>query len=169
MDMTIFEDDIKYSGLATAALALAPVLLAIFGILFSMNAHGSNIFPGESARDSQTGAIVLFAAAVFVLIIYGFTLPRRIIVHQSGVRIKHGGFSWNVPFESIKTMRPSRGIFVFWGYGSLTSYNHQIEILKKNGFKIRVCPSRRDEFLQQANAALNSWTRAHPPAGRPRP
>jgi len=162
MDMIIFEDDIKYEVWVKLLLVLSPILLVVLGILFSMNAHGSNIFPRESAPESQTASVVLYASVVFVVVVYWFAFPRKISVHQFGIKIKHGGFNWNIPFKAIKTMLPSRGIIVWWGYSSLTSYGSQIEIVKKSGFKIRVCPSRRDEFLEHANRALKDWAGMHP-------
>jgi len=162
MDMIIFEDDIKYEAWVKLLLVLSLILLVVLGILFSMNVHGSTFFPRESARESQTASVVLYASAAFAAAVYWFAFPRKISVHRSGIRIKHGGFNWNIPFEAIKTMLPSRGIIVWWGYSSLTSYGHQIEIVKKSGFKIRVCPSRRDEFLEHANRALQDWARSNP-------
>ncbi len=161
-DPILFEDDIKYEAWVKALMAGSVILVVVLGILFSMNAHGSNIFPREPARESQTASIILFASAVFILAVFWFALPREIFVSQAGIRIKHGGFTWNIPFAGIKAIRASRGLIVWWGYGSLTSYGNQIEIVKKSGFKIRVCPSRRDEFLEHANRALNGWTGAHP-------
>ena len=159
--MIIFEDDIKYSGWAKFMLVLSPIVLVVFGMLFSLNSRGSNIFPRESVRESHIASVVLFASAVFVLAVFWLVFPRKIFVSQAGIQIKYGLFTWNIPFQSIQSIHASKGIIVWWGSSSITSYNHQIEILKKSGFKIRVSPARRDQFLEIANRALQDRRRTH--------
>jgi len=157
MDLIIFEDDIKYDVWVKRLLVLPLVLLIVLGILFYIDAHSSDIFPKEPPKESKTASAVLFASTVFVLAIYGLVLPRKIVVTQERIKLKFSGFSWNIPYQTVKSFKPAKGMIVWWAHSFITSYGSQIEIVRKNRFKIRVSPSRRDEFLQHANKALEDW------------
>jgi len=161
MDMIIFEDKIKYDSWIKPVLVFPMILLVVLGILFYVDAHSSDIFPKEPAAKSSLAYIVLFASAVFVPAVYWLVLPRKIYVTQEGIRLAFSGFSWNVPYKTIETIKPERGIIVWWAHSFITSYGSQIEIVRKDRLKIRVCPSRRDEFLQYANRALSDWVHLH--------
>jgi hypothetical protein len=158
----IFENSIKYDPWVKAVLALSLVLLVVLGILFYVDAHDSDIFPKEPASKSRTGSVVLFASAVFVLAVYWLILPRRIAVSQEGIVLQFNGFSWKIPFRTITSIRAARGIIVWWAHSWITAYGSQIEIIRRHGLKIRVCPSRRDQFLEYANKALADWNNTHP-------
>jgi len=162
MDLIIFEDSIKYNRWIKAVLVLSVVLLVVLGILFYVDAYGSDIFPGEPAAESKTGSVVLIASAVFVLIIYWLILPRTIAVSQEGIVLGFSGFRWKIPFRTIESMKAARGIIVWWGHSWITSYATQIEIRRRYRLKIRVSPARRDQFLEYANKALADWRNTHP-------
>ncbi len=161
MDLIIFEDSIKYDAWVKPLLVFPFVLLIVLGILFYIDAHDSDIFPKEPATESKTASAVLFGSIVFVLAIYWLVLPRKIFVAQEGIKIKFSGISWNIPYRTIKSVKPAEGLIVWWAHSFITSYGSQIEIVRKNRLKIRVCPSRRDEFLRHANKALEDWTHIH--------
>ena len=162
MDSVIFEDSIKYDPWIIVVLVLSLVLLVVLGILFYVDAHGSDIFPGEPAAKSQTGSVVLFASAAFVLALYGLILPRRIAVSREGIVLRFNGFSWKIPFRTITSIKTAKGIIVWWAHSWITSYGSQIEIFRKHRLKIRICPARRDQFLEYANRALTDWKNTHP-------
>jgi len=161
MDLIIFEDGIKYDAWMKPFLVFPLVLLIVLGTLFYIDAHDSDIFPKEPATESKLASAVLFASTVFVLAVYWLVLPRKIFVTQEGIKLKFGSFSWNIPYKSIESFKPAKGMIVWWAHSFITSYGSQIEIIRKNRLKIRVSPSRRDEFLQHANKALADWTHIH--------
>ena len=162
MDFIIFEDDIKYDPWVKFLLGLSFVLLVVLGILFYVDAHDADIFPKEPAAESGTGSVVLFVSAVLLLAVYWLILPRKIAVSQEGIVLKFRSFKWNLPFRTIKSIKAARGIIVWWGHSWITSYGSQIEIARKYRLKIRVSPSRRDQFLEYANKALADWQNTHP-------
>ena len=162
MDLVIFEDNIKYDFWIKVVLVLSLVLLIVLGILFYVDARDSDIFPGELAAESRTGSFVLFAAAVFLMAVYWLILPRTIAVSQESLILRFRAFSWNIPFATIRSINPASGIIVWWAHSWITSYRSQIEIIRKYRLKIRVSPSRRDQFLEYAHKAFADWKNTHP-------
>jgi Bacterial PH domain len=136
-------------------------LLVVLGILFYVDAHDSDILRGETAADSRTGSVALFASAVFVLFIYWLILPRTIAVSQEGIVLQFSGFRWKIPFATIESIKAARGVIVWWGHSFITCYATQIEIRRRYRLKIRVSPARRHQFLEHANKALAGWRMAH--------
>ena len=162
MDLVIFEDSIKYDLGIKIVLVLSLALLIVLGILFYVDAQDSDIFPDQPAAESRTGAFVLFASAVLLLGVFWLMLPRAIAVSQEALILRFRAFNWNFPFATIKSIKPASGIIVCWAHSWITSYRSQIEIIRKRRLKIRVSPSRRDQFLEYANKALADWKSTHP-------
>jgi hypothetical protein len=159
MDLILFEDSIKYDVWAKIALALPIIFLIILGVLFYIDAHYSDIFPSESEPESHLGAIVLFASAPFILVVYWLCLPKKIYVLQDRIKIKLGQFYLSVRFDNIDSVKPARGIIFISSFSSITSYSTQIEIVRKKGLNWRICPSRRDQFLEYVERAMSDWKR----------
>jgi hypothetical protein len=161
MDLILYEDDIKYGSWAKIALIFPIVLLIAMGLFFYVDAHYKDLLPKEPAKDSNIGALILFASAPFVLFVYWMVLPRKIFILQDRIRLQFGQFFWNVPFKTVESVKASRGIAV-WSYcSSITCYSTQIEIVRKNRGNIRVSPARRDQFLDYVNRAISDWKRTH--------
>ena len=161
MDLVIFEDSIKYDIGIKVVLIFSVGLLIVLGILFYVDARESDIFPGEPAAKSRTGSFVLFAAAVLLMAVYWLILPRTIAVSQKGLILRFRAFSWNISFATIRSINPVSGIIVWWAHSWITSYRNQIEIIRKYGLRIRVSPSRRDQFLEYAHKAFADWRNTH--------
>jgi hypothetical protein len=161
MDLVIFEDSIKYDLWIKVVLALSLGLIVILGILFDVDARVSDIFPGEPAAESRTGSFVLYAAAVFLVAVYWLILPRTIAVSQEGLILGFRAFRWNIPFATIRSIEPASGIIVWWAHSWITSCRSQIEIIRINRLKIRVSPSRRDQFLEYTHKAFADWKNTH--------
>jgi hypothetical protein len=161
MDLVLYEESIKYDFWAKAALIFPIVLLIAMGLFFYVDAHYKDLLPRESAKDSNMGALILFAAAPFVLFVYWMALPRKIFVLQDRIRLQFGQFFWNIPFETIETVKASSGVPLWICSSSITCYSTQIEIVRKKRGNIRVSPARRDQFLDYVNRALSDWKRTY--------
>ncbi len=159
MDLVLFEDSIKYNFGVKIALIFPVILLIAMGMFFYVDAHYKDIIPKEPAKDSNTGALILFATAPFILFVYWMVLPRKVFVLQDRIRLQFGQFFWNIPFETVESVKASRGLGVWCLYSSITCYSTQIEIVRKRRGNIRVSPSRRDQFLDYVNRALSDWKR----------
>ncbi len=159
MNLVLFEDSIKYDLWAKIALVFPIILLIALGILFYIDAHYSDVVPSESEAESNFGAIILFGSVPFVLVVYWLLLPRKIYVLHDRIKIKLGQFFLNVAFDNIESVRPAKGIIIFSSFSSITSYNTQIEIIRKRGLNWRFSPSRRDQFLEYVDRAISDWKR----------
>lgn len=159
MDLVLFEDQIKYDPWAKVAIAFPVILLIALGVFFYIDANYKDVIPSESEADSNTAAIIIFASVLFVLVTYWLSLPRKIYVLQDRIKLKIGQFYWNVPFETVKSVKPARGIIVWRGFSSITSYSTQIEIVRSKGQNIRISPTRREQFLECVERAMSDWKR----------
>ncbi len=161
-DVILFEDRVKYDLWGKWLLALPVIFLIIFGILFLRNADTQTIFPSESRADSELAGIVFLASAIFVLLVYAAVMPRSLQVLSDRLRIRYGIFRWNIPFKDISSIKEARGIPPLLANSSVTAFGCQIEIVRKHKMAIRICPSRRDLFLETVNRALLDWQNARP-------
>jgi hypothetical protein len=158
-EMVLFEDRIKYDPFVKFLLVIPILLLVVLALLFYMNASSHDIFPNESKASSEYAAKVLFASSILVIVIYMLVLPRSILVLTDKLGIRYGIFNWNIPYKDISSVTAVKGISFFAVHGSVTAFGCQIEIGRKKKMNIRVCPSRRDQFLQQVERALADWQR----------
>jgi hypothetical protein len=162
MDLILYEDAVKYDKWTKVILIFPVLMFAVLSLLFYLNSQSQNIFPKESPQASLVGAAVMFGAAVFVLLIYFLALPRSIAVAQDGIVLRFRVFSWKIPFGKIKTissgtLRPS------WRTQNFaTSFRGLVEIIRVDGSRIRVSPSRPEIFLDYATRALEEWRTYHP-------
>lgn len=156
MDPVIFEDDVKYDAWVKPLLALPLGVLLVLGVLFVIDGQYSNIFPKYRPSVSRVAVVLVCFLLVFVLTIYWLLLPKKIKVCQKGIRVKFGGFSWNIPFQTIETVKAARGLFSGPAMSLTTSYKNQVDIVRKHRLKIRISPYSRDQFLEIANRALEA-------------
>ncbi len=159
MDLVLFEDRIKYDLWVKAVLVFPIIFLLALGILFYIDAHCRDVIPSESESDSNTAAIIIFVSILFVLAVYWLSLPRKIFVLQDRIKLKIGEFYWNVAFETIESVKPAKGIIVWRGFSSITSWSSQIEIVRSKGQNIRISPARREQFLEYVERAMSDWKR----------
>ncbi len=156
MDPVIFEDDVKYDAWVKPLLALPLAVLLVLGFLFAIDGQYSNIFPKYRPSVSRVAVVVVCFLLVFVLIIYWLLLPKKIKVCQKGISVKFGGFSWNIPFQTIETVKAAKRLFAGPAMSLTTSYKNQVDIVRKHKLKIRISPYNRDQFLEIANRALKA-------------
>ncbi len=161
MNMVLYEDSFKYDSLVKLLMIFPLILLLILGILFYIDAHTKDIFPGEPASETRIAYLALFASVPFVLLVYWLVLPRKIYILQDRLRLKYGVFFWNIPFETIESVQAVQGLPLWVMNSSVTSYRTQVEIVRKKRLKIRISPSRRAQFLEYMNRALADWRRSH--------
>lgn len=160
-EMVLFEDQIKYDPIVKFLLAVPILLLLILAILFYMNASTQDIFHDESKASSEYAAVVLIASIFLIIVTYKLVLPRSISILTDKLRIRYGIFNWNISYGDVSSVTAAKGIPLFTMNSSVTAFGCQIEIVRKRKMNIRVCPSRREQFLQQVNRALTDWQRIH--------
>jgi hypothetical protein len=166
MGLLIFKDSIKYDAWVKPVLVFSLILLIVLGILFYIDGHHSNIFPKEPPRESRIAYVILCFSTVLTAAVYWLFLPRKITVYLEGIKTKFGGFSWNIPFQTIESIKAAKGLVVRRGFSCITSYKSQIVVVRKNRLNIRISPSRCDQFLESANRALADWRHVHQSGSR---
>lgn len=159
MNLVLYEDSLKYDSWVKILIVFPVVLLVVLGILFYIDAHYSDVLPREPEGETHLASVILFASVFFVLIIYWLVLPTKIYVLQDRIKIKYGQFFWNVPFDSIKSVKAAEGMPLWNISGSVTSYSRQIEIVRKDRRNIRISPNRRDQFIECVNRTMSDWRR----------
>lgn len=148
MELALYEDSPRYDLWLKLLLGFAPALTFFLGLLLYYGA-----LPNETEEEARTGAVVLLAATALCLVLYWAFLPRRFIILEDRLKIKHGAFSLNIPFDTIKEAKVAKGLS-FFTLSSVTSVESQVEIVRKRGFNVRISPSHRDLFLENLNKAL---------------
>jgi hypothetical protein len=119
--------------------------------------------PAESEEEARNASIVLFATAVFVLLLFWATFPRRYQIFTDRVKIVLGGpLSVNIKFDTIKEAREARGekALGFWGLRFTTSTKDIMEIVRNKGMCVVISPGNRESFLKELNKAIADWKRS---------
>jgi hypothetical protein len=161
MGNVIFEDRIRYEPWIKALLVFSILLLLGLGILFSVDAWGTDLIRSSPPGKSAVGAAVLWGTVPLMLVIFAFLLPRRIVVLSDGLRIDFLPFRWTLPFSGIESVRAGGRIMLFWGFSSITSYRNRVDIRRSNGWDVLISPEHADLFVAEANGALEEWTQSH--------
>jgi glucose dehydrogenase len=102
------------------------------------------------------GALVMFAAAVLVAVIFWAILPRGFQVYEDRVRIGLGGpLSWSIPLRDIQRVGPAPASsgFIYHGVRFVTSGRSIVEIRRRRGMDVVFSPSHPDEFIEQVERA----------------
>ena len=160
--MLLFEDQVKYDLWVKILLVLSILVLLALGFLFHTDAYSRDVLPGETAKESRIGALVVFAAAIFNALLYWSILPRKIFIYQERIRIKFGLFFYSIPFSTVQSASVTKGIKFGTYISALTSYRNQVEIVRKKGLRVRVSPAHVDQFIEAFNRVLLEWRRIEP-------
>jgi hypothetical protein len=107
-------------------------------------------------RDTEV-AFIMFGVTIFDAVLFRLVMPRKYQVYSDKMRIVLGGpFAWNIPFSTIKEVRPSSGAstFAYNGVRFATSSRDVVEIRRSKGCSVVISPSNKDVFLEQVHRAM---------------
>ena len=141
----IYEDSAPYDPWLKIILGSTLALTLVMGIVF---------LPFDVA-----GAYVMFGVTLFDALLFNAILPRRYQIYQDRLRIVLGKpFAVNIPFSTIKEVRPASGskTFAYGGIRLATSSSSVVEIVRTKGLNVAVSPANRDAFLEQLTQALQA-------------
>jgi hypothetical protein len=154
MTIVLHEDRPKYDLWLKALLAFTPTPLIVLGLLIYYGA-----LPAEP-EEARAGAIILFASAIFTLLLFWAILPRKYQILGDRIKIVLGGpFSFNIGFNTIKETRGAeawKGLG-YWGIRFATSTKNVVEIVRSKGMDVVISPSKRELFLEELNKAVAHW------------
>jgi hypothetical protein len=113
--------------------------------------------------QDTAGAFTMFGVTIFYAVLFRLVMPQKYQVYSDKVRIVLGGpFAWNIPFSTIKEVRPASGAsaFAYNGVRFATSSRDVVEIRRSKGCNVVISPSNKDVFLEQVRTAMNAASRA---------
>jgi hypothetical protein len=108
----------------------------------------------------EIGAFFMLGTTVFLAALFAVIMPRKYRIYEDRIKIQLGGpFSVDVPFGTIKEIRPLAGASTqsYNGVKFATSMQNVVEITRRKGMGMTISPADRDLFLQQADWALTNW------------
>jgi hypothetical protein len=112
-----------------------------------------------------TGTWLMLGTGVFLALLFYFIFPKKYQVYEDRIKIVLGGpFAINVPFVTIKEIRPAPAVkgSVYGGIKFVTNSKNIVEIVRKKGMGIIISPADRDTFLQQVNQAMANYAKMNP-------
>jgi hypothetical protein len=147
MDSVIYEDNPHYDVWLKGIMVL-PVFFILIGLYYLFTAQVES-------------AIGLFATGVLMGAIYWAVFPRKYQILDSKLRIVLGGqFSFNVPFDTLKTAGKPEGVSLGINFATTFLSQHVVEIKRKKGMNVNITPSNRELFLENLNKAVYDWKRS---------
>ena len=112
--------------------------------------------------QDTASAFGMFGVTIFYAVLFRLIMPQRYQVYSDKVRIVLGGpFAWNIPFSTIKEVRPASraSAFAYNGVRFATSSRGVVEIRRSKGCNVVISPSNKDVFLEQVSMAMKSASR----------
>jgi hypothetical protein len=109
-------------------------------------------------QDTE-GAFTMFGVTIFYAVLFRLVMPQKYLVYSDKVRIVLGGpFAWNIPFATIREVRPASRVsaFAYNGIRFVTSSRGVVEISRSKGCNVVISPSNKDVFLEQVRGAMKS-------------
>jgi len=120
------------------------------------------VLGGVLLFQDKEDAFAMFGVAVFYALLFKIIMPQRYQIYSDKVRIVLGGpFAWNIPFSTIKEVRPASGVsaFAYSGVRFATSSKNVVEIRRSRGCNVVISPSNKEIFLEQASRAMQAASR----------
>ena len=131
--------------------------LMLGGILIILLALGIGLL-FEETED----AFVIFGVTIFDALLFKLVMPRRYQIYSDKVRIVLGWpLAWNIPFTTIKEVRPASRVsaFAYNGVRFATSSKGIVEIIRSKGCNSVISPSNKEIFLEQVSRAMKAASR----------
>lgn len=140
-----------------------PVIAAVIGSLMALDIAFILFFPEV--------LWFMLVTTFLELALFYFIVPRRYQIFSDRLRVVLGGpVKFDVPFSTVKIVRPAQGLdtFIYWGLRMATSFEGVVEIVRRGGgLDMVISPYDRDTFMEQFEQALAASDRnATPPKWR---
>ncbi len=120
------------------------------------------VLGGVLLFQDKEDAFGMFGIAVFYALLFKIIMPQRYQIYSDKVRIVLGWpFAWNIPFTTIKEVRPASGVsaFAYSGVRFATSSKNVVEIRRSKGCNAVISPSNKEIFLEQVSTAMKAASR----------
>ena len=120
------------------------------------------VLGGVLLFQDKEDAFEMFGIAVFYALLFKLVMPQRYQIYSDKVRIVLGWpLAWNIPFTTIKEVRPASRVsaFAYNGVRFATSSKNVVEIRRSRGCNVVISPYNKEIFLEQASRALQAASR----------
>jgi hypothetical protein len=145
----LYQDE-PASNLVWKIMAAAILLALIAGSIFLLSS-------GETM-----GFVVLLLEGFLVFLILWIVIPRKYQIYQDHIRIVLGSpFNIKIGFDRIKRIETTDKTYLTINYATAITRTY-VRIEKKKGLSIAITPKSNEQFVENANMALQEWARTRP-------
>jgi hypothetical protein len=115
-----------------------------------------------SQGEDQGGMVLLFELFLISAIIFG-VFPRSYRIYEDHLSIVMGGpFSIKVPFDKVMSIEIPGRFKLTFGVNLVTRMTGKhVAIIQKYGPAISITPKDSEVFVENANRAMDEWSRTH--------
>jgi hypothetical protein len=151
MDYVIYKDDARYDTWFKIVLAL-PIAILVLNAVFLI------------ANSQAAAMLIVFAVALFLVLIFWLVLPRKFVVMQDKLVIELGGpFSFKIAYKDIKSAGKINWKSKNFAMNFTSSIQNTVNVTASKGLSINFSPSHSEQFLQNLNEAMEKWKNNNSP------
>lgn len=144
MDNLIYEDN-PHTDIWMKLIVLLPAVIML-------------ITAASLLQIDPEGALYLSCLAFIIGIIIRFIIPTKYSIYDSKITIRFKGpFEFKIPFETLKTVRPSRWSTVGINLPANFSQANALEIVRKRGLSITITPANKQLFIDSFEKSFQDW------------
>lgn len=146
MEYLVFEDRPHTDIWMRLILGLPVVALAI-GSVFAM-------------RENMSAGFVLLGEAVLIGLVFICIIPTAYRIYNNKIQIAfRSPWAFNIPFNSIETLRPSRWFTKGINLPTCFSTTKSLDIIRIKRMSVTISPSDRQTFIDQFQKSYTEWRR----------
>jgi hypothetical protein len=144
MDLVIYEDTTRLDAW-TRLIIFFPSSLLLAAAIF--------IPP-----DDQAIALFMIPVAIIVAGIIFCVIPVKYCILDSKIRIIfRGSLNFDIPYETVVTVRPPRWSTIGINLPSNMSQANAVEIVRRKKLAVAITPTDRTVFLRYFEEAFSKW------------
>ena len=113
------------------------------------------------SSGERDGGLALLAEAFIIGLIFLTVFPRRYQIYEDRLRIVLGGpFSVKLGFDNIKSVEITSRVSFSVNFATKLTGSY-VGIALKRGFSIAITPRDNAAFVENANRALEEWSKTN--------
>ncbi|MBN1375254.1 MAG: PH domain-containing protein [Dehalococcoidia bacterium] len=118
------------------------------------------IFSGFDPQSSSYSICEAAGIAILMALLYFFVIPVKYCILNDKVRIGfRGPFSFNIPFEHIRSIYKARWWTIGINFPANFSQSNMLEIRRKGRLAVTITPADKTAFIDNFKLAYENWRR----------